>query len=464
MRGRVLFILSLMANLVLATGWFWTAHRNANRLSRSAIVPVLEAPTPQIRTNLLIRKQFFSWQEVESDDYPAYIANLRDIGCPEQTVRDIIIADVNGLYSRKRATEIVTPEQQWWRAEPDTDVVQLATTKSRELDGERRDLLSRLLGPNWEGGDLVSLPRPMHPSVLLDGPVLGGLPNDVKQAIQQINARSQDRLTTYIEAQRAAGHPPDPVELAKFRQQTRYELAGALSPAQLEEFLLRYSQNANSLRTELGRLKYFDATADEFRALFRATDSFDQQLALLADSGDPNTAAQRRSFEEQRTAAIKNALGPQRSEQFQRLQDAGYRDAFEAAQLAGQPESASTLLELNLASQQEAARIRGQTNLSPEQIRIELKKAELKQLEATAQALGQVPVPEPEPPPKPPPAKIHTLRNGESLDFLAHLYGVKPNDLRAANPSLDFTKLKAGDSVRVPLSLLFPPFPGQTEP
>ena len=464
MRGRELLILSLVANLVLAAGWFGAARRNANRLSRSAIVAALASPASQARTNLIVRKQFFSWQEVESDDYPTYIAKLRDIGCPEQTIRDIIIADVNALYARKRATEIVTPEQQWWRVEPDANVVQLATAKSRELDRERRDLLARLLGANWEGGDLVSLPRPTRPGVLLDGPVLGGLPNDVKQAVEQVSARSQDRLAAYTEAQTAAGQLLDPVELAKFRQQTRNELAGVLSPAQLEEFLLRYSQNASSLRTELGRLKYFDATPDEFRTIFRATDSFDQQLALLADTGDPNTAAQRRALEEQRATALKNALGPQRFEQFQRLQDAGYRDAFAAAQAAGHPEAASTLLELNLASQQEAARIRGQTNLSAERIAIELKKAELKQLEATALALGQEPIPEPTPAPKPPPAKLHTIKAGESLNFIAQLYGVQPNDLRTANPSLDFNKLKAGDSVRVPLLLLLPPLPGETPP
>ena len=49
----------------------------------------------------MLRRQLFSWREVESADYATYIANLRDIGCPEQTIRDIIIADVNQLYSRQ---------------------------------------------------------------------------------------------------------------------------------------------------------------------------------------------------------------------------------------------------------------------------------------------------------------------------------------------------------------------------
>jgi len=71
-----------------------------------------QASAGQARTNIVLRRQFFSWQEVESADYPTYIANLRYIGCPEQTIRDIIIADINALYARKRATELVTPDQQ----------------------------------------------------------------------------------------------------------------------------------------------------------------------------------------------------------------------------------------------------------------------------------------------------------------------------------------------------------------
>jgi len=42
----------------------------------------------------------------------SFIANLREIGCPEQTIRDIIIiADVNQLYAEKGLLEIVSPDE-----------------------------------------------------------------------------------------------------------------------------------------------------------------------------------------------------------------------------------------------------------------------------------------------------------------------------------------------------------------
>ncbi|MCU0783543.1 MAG: hypothetical protein MUF81_05745 [Verrucomicrobia bacterium] len=457
MRWRVYLFISLALNFLLALGWSLSVRTGWLGGRRSAIAPATNAPG-QILTNVVVRRQIFTWQEVESDDYPTYIANLRDISCPEQTIRDLIIADVNALYARKRATEIETPEQQWWRFEPDTNVVYLATAKSRELDQERRELLARLLGSGWESGDLVSLPRPSRPPIPLDGPVLGALPDDVKQRVEEMSLRTQERIQAYTEAQRQAGKPLDPMELAKLRQQTRVELASVLSPLQLEEFLLRYSQNAGALRTELGRLKFFDATPDEFRAVFRATDNFDQQLQMLRSATDPNSVAARRSLEEQRLAAIKDTLGPERFQQYQLLQDPAYRDAYAAAVQAGAPESALTLYEINQAAAQEMSRIRADTNLSAELRAIELKKAELEQLKAAAQAFGQELPPEPPMPPMPPmppPAKVHVLSPGEGLNFLSRLYGVNPDALRAANPNLKF---KPGDSVSVPINLL-PPVP-----
>src|SRR5512133_2778108 len=309
MRWRVLALVSLGVNLVLAAVWLIAApgQRRASNVSTSA--GSLGITNSSGVTNSLIRRQFFSWQEVESPDYPTYIANLRYIDCPEQTIRDIIIADVNSLFARRRANEILTPEQQWWRSEPDTNVLQAAAEKIKLLDDERRTLLTQLLGPNWESGDLNNLPRPSRPGIVLDGPLLGALSAETRQAIQSISARSEERLEAYMATQQADGKTPDPAELARLQQQTRDELARILPPPQLEEYLLRYSSEANSLREELGQLKYFSATQDEFRGLFRATDRIDAQLQLLAGKTDPDSIQARRNLEAQRENALRLALG-----------------------------------------------------------------------------------------------------------------------------------------------------------
>lgn len=165
---------------------------------------------------------------------------------------------------------------------------------------------------------------------------------------------------------------------------------------------------------------------------------------------------QRDTLLAQSEAALKLALGEKRYAQYQLMHDARYRDAYTEALKAGNPESAGALYEIKLATQQEQARINELAGLTDEQRAIELKKAELEQLKANVQALGQALPPEPAKPTKPAPAKIHSVANGEGLNRIAQIYGVQPADLRAANPNLNFDKLKAGDQVRVPFSLIFP--------
>ena len=454
MRWRLLVVFSLVANLLLAAGWFWSAKREALRTSKTAL-----GATPskvQIKTNVVVRRQFFSWQQVESDDYRTYIANLRDIGCPEQTIRDIIIADVNALYSKKQATEVTSPEQQWWRSEPDADVAQVAVEKTRALDEERRALLTSLLGLGWESGDMVSLPRPSHAGVALDGPVLGVLPDDVKKSVQQIVANYQEQVADWRQAESEQDGQSDPASLVRLNQRLRKELAQVLSPQQLEEFMLRYSTTAANLRTDLGQLKYFNATPDEFRALYRTIDPINQQLQSIAGQTDAASVQQRAELEQRRDDAILKALGPERYAQYRLLHEQAYQDAATVAQQADSPASTPALYEINQATADEMTRIRSNTNLTDIQRAIALKRTELEQLQATALALGEELPPEPVKPPLPPktpPGAAHVLSQGETLQSISMLFGISTEQLRAANPTLDMDRLRPGTSVNIPFML-----------
>jgi hypothetical protein len=81
--GWSVLAVSLVANLALVA----SVIRLNDRLTEQ------QAPSPRP----------FRWAQLESTDYPTYIANLRTIGCPEQTVREIIAADVVDLYAPRRA-------------------------------------------------------------------------------------------------------------------------------------------------------------------------------------------------------------------------------------------------------------------------------------------------------------------------------------------------------------------------
>jgi len=43
------------------------------------------------------------WKDLDSEEFPTFIANLRSFGCPEQTIRDIVTAEINRDYDQKLA-------------------------------------------------------------------------------------------------------------------------------------------------------------------------------------------------------------------------------------------------------------------------------------------------------------------------------------------------------------------------
>ena len=88
----------MLANLVLALLWL-KAPPPSPGVDQPALAEAEGvAPPTTVKTNLVVRRINFTWSQIETNDYRAYIANLRSIGCPDATIRDIIVADVNALY------------------------------------------------------------------------------------------------------------------------------------------------------------------------------------------------------------------------------------------------------------------------------------------------------------------------------------------------------------------------------
>lgn len=457
-------MVSIGANLVLL-GLLLTPSRRETPRPVEKTVSSSTNTIPAGSTNVVVRRQLLTWNELESDNYNVYIANLRDIGCPEQTIRDIIIADVNALYARRKATELITPDQQWWRSQPDTNVLAAANQKSEQLDNERRALLTNLLGPGWEGGDLASLPRPSRTPVQLDGPLLGQLPIEINQAVQNIAIRSQERLENYVNSRLREGKEVDGAEYARLQQQTRDELANVLTPPQLEEFLLRYSSTAVNLRARFAELQFFNPTPEEFRSMFRSVSNLDHQIALLSGATDANSVRHRQTLEQQRENSIRAALGPRRYEEYRLLQDDAYRESLRLAQQNNAPDSTGTLYELNVATRAEEARIRLDPTLTPEQREIELKRIELERLRANAVAMGQeLPAEQPSTASQSssqatqPQRRNYTVRRGDNLAVISMMHGVPQEVLRAANPNVNFNRLRGGETLNIPPALT-PPVP-----
>jgi LysM repeat protein len=441
MRRGLLLTVSVAVNVVFAAMLTYIARHE----SRPVVTPVLADATntnTRPKTQYVVRKQFFNWNQVESPDYPVYIARLREIGCPEETIHDIVIADVNKLYAARRLDEVPSAAQEWWRSTTDTNLIAAAAAKTAELDQERRTLLTTLLGPNWEVNESA------HTSLALSGPVLGALSPDAKQAVRDAVAKSQERTRAYLGSLAGTGKSPDPAEMARLELQMRADLSKIMTPAQLEEFLLRYSATADNLRKEL---RGFNVTPDEFRSIFRLQDPIVQQMAL---GGSPNDSSAELTAQQKELAdAIKNVLGADRWQALQQSQDPAYQAALAAGtQYEAPPDVIQALYRLNTAANQLRDQINNDPTLTADQKADQLKALDAQEQSDGDQLLGLTP-PEQQAPqaPPPPPMLIHNFTPGETLDQIAARYDVSTADIINANPSINLNVIQSGTPIRVPV-------------
>ena len=316
------------------------------------------------------------WKDLESTNYQGYIRSLRAVGCPEDKVRYIILADINELFSKKRAREAELHDPQWWKAEPDLMIANALQQKGRQLEEERRSMIEKYLG--YDALDNEKSEAMLWSSVQLTGPVLGALPTELHNSVQEVCARSIDRHQGAFWARVNEGQGLNQVEMAKLREQTRADLRRLLNAEQMEEFLLRYSYNAHQLRLELSG---FEPTQEEFRRIFRAIDPLQHQLQLEYGGVEALSQQQRERFERQRDAAIKEVLGPKRYEEYSVTRDPLYRQAQITAQQYGAPPTAILpIYQMTKVLEAERQKILTDAALTPQQKSEALNRVNQKQL------------------------------------------------------------------------------------
>src|ERR1051325_7173938 len=248
------------------------------------------------------------WRHVESADYPTYVKNLRAIGCPEATIRDVVTADVQQAFAARRRDLLAgLVRTNFWEAGP-TDAERAATSrKRRALDEEASGVLQQLLG-----ADFVAPPPVVEWKLAEMDLRLGFLPPDKREVTRQLLLHYSDldeQAKTVADGNARNADESDMRLLLAAYNRKRAELAGLLTPAEQEQVDLTVSWTAENIRR---RLAEFHPTEEEFRVIFRAWREHDDQLTYRLGTGqaDPGNALV--------FARIREQLGEQRFAEFRR--------------------------------------------------------------------------------------------------------------------------------------------------
>ena len=373
MNAKVLLLLSLVINVALGVVLLrpTPAEPPAPAAKAEPTPPAPAAPAPttaptarprtvtQIVTNTLAQK--FDWNAVESADYKKYIANLRAIGCPEETIRDIITADVNKLYDAKRK-ELAGPKKkfEFWKpgmmlgapADPER------TEKERALNKEKRLLLTDLLGSAPEDKpDLLA-----GVSSQLDA-MFDFLPTEKRTKVMEVMQDMQTKLQKVMK-----NGAPDPEDMRKLMKDSEAAIAAVLTPEEMLDYNLRFSMTATMMRMNLAG---FEPTETEFLDLYKKKKAYDDEfggafgapLNLKGEEQEKQKAAEKALAE-----AVKAQLGQTRYDDYKRAQDYAFQAMFRAADREGLGKDAAVkAYDMKKAAEDQAKQLRDDKNLSADQ-------------------------------------------------------------------------------------------------
>jgi hypothetical protein len=309
-----------------------------------------------------------SWRALESTNYVLYIENLRAFGCPEETIRDIIITDVAKLYARHRA-ELRRQLQPYKFWEPTDPVGGSAGSTEyqrqlRELDRAQRQLIRELLDVDLRAEMARYTNEGDYPER-----DYSFLPQEKQERVQSLAEQYDELEQDVYSRSRGLLVGADLEELKQIQRQRRAELASVLTPEELEEYELRRSDTADNLRGSLGA---FRPNEDEFRRIFRLQRTFDLEFAQGFDNRDHAAmeARSRAAFQagQALNSELAKTLGPERFAQYQRAQDGDYRALLQVTDRFDLPaDVAAKVYNMKQAAEAIKAQVESNPNLTDEQ-------------------------------------------------------------------------------------------------
>lgn len=270
-----------------------------------------------------------TWEELQAADLPAQRDRLRAAGFPPELVRAILAAQVSESFAaRRKAIEQSQGETPFWKNPLRDPAMQAAL---RDLNREHQKILKDLLGNDGRNDD------PQYTAYLQRQ--FGNLPADKMDQVRQIqDDYNQKRSDIYGSGGTIVDE--DRRKLMDLDKAMLADLAAVMSPAEFEEYKFRSSNTAQQLRANL---RAFDATEQEYRAIFQLQEAFDEQYSTRYMSGPMSQEEMRARSDAQRklTEDIKAALGPDRALEYERAIDSRYRQATQlVARLELPPENA----------------------------------------------------------------------------------------------------------------------------
>jgi hypothetical protein len=362
MNLKIILGISLLANaLLLAYVAFRPAQPSEGQLPHhapTALAPAAPAGSAAAEsvTNQVVKR--FTWESVESADYKEYIKNLRAVGCPDETIRDIIVADVNKLYDAKKKQVRGEPKKfEYWKSgNPFGMVFGSSDTmeKMAALDEEKNAVLRELgIEPDFRSM-AAEMVNPLET-------MFDFLPESKKTEVMKLMKEMQTKMTKNMEG----GKQLEAAEIGRIQKEMEEAVKRILTPEEAFDYEMRMSITATTMRMQLAG---WDPDEQQFLEVYELRKAFDDEFTPFS-RGDENEQERRmrEEAEKQLKEQIRQALGADSYAGYERAQDWNFQQIVQALKRAdlGAAE-ANQVYEMKQMAEEQARTLRTNRELSQE--------------------------------------------------------------------------------------------------
>lgn len=292
-----------------------------------------------------------AWARLKTSDIRAYRAQLEAEGFPPLLARALAAGEVRRQFEPRRAAlNLKANERPFWELavqDPQTSM-ELA-----QINREQTQAIRDLLGPepnDFEAGSL----REQFPALTED---------KIAQMLRVRQAIADKRADLYFSFGGTATNLADIDRIDALNREQRDEFAKFLTPQELEAYDVRNSTDADTLR---GQLKAFDATEEEFLALFHLQTAYTDRFPPTRGALSPEESQARAAFQKELDQQARAALGDERFEQYQRSRDYNYQTTDRLVGRLDLPHSATDeVWTVQKDIQQRAAALQSDPTLTP---------------------------------------------------------------------------------------------------
>jgi len=360
---RVL-VISVVVNVVCLAALLWSLSKMQSLESRSIlenkkkiVIDKSNLDRTKVAERAVREVEPFHWSQIEAQDYQTYIENLRRIGCPEETIQDLVKRDLDQHYDQLKATALnkgTTRNDYWATGHPNALSQPSINTRSElaQLDQEKSAVLKDLFGVEGLAEINRSSPYARAKSKAKTGYAMDFIPDETMAELNSMEQEFGSKLLKKMAS--GTSDAQDRSEIRMLREARENQIASMLTPEQKLEYDLRKSPTAANLRLQLDG---FDPSEDEFRNIFQIQKKFEDDHGVISGATiSPVEVQERRLAEQDMKNDMRSMLGEDRFQDYLQQTDYDYKSIDKITQRQGLADNVSAQIYQMKSEAEELAR------------------------------------------------------------------------------------------------------------